>query len=694
MESTGFTLGGFRQGVVYCRPATLAFFVSVTCFSLSPKLSLMKICVSLALAALYPTGVAMAQASNDSCTNPAQVHEGTFDLNQGTAFTNSEMTCGPNMPGDLFWLYTATQGGEILIDTNGCTFDSRLAVYDGVDCSAPCIAFDDNSGVGNASSITLSNVVQGQQYLIQVGNYPFPAGDGPLNIGCGPNDPYEDNDSCATAFEIGAGTHSAVSTSSDPDYYRIVIPPRKILVLTEMQDALDEVIYLLTDTTDCQVLVTVGSTEVSYENPSMTPQPVVVQASSSPGFNYCVEYQFMVAFECFDDPNEPNYPCALATEVFAGSYTSSMQNVTDFDQYKVSVEPGVQLVVEGNGILEDVNWSYRLDCNSSGTIESGGFSYTNTSSVTEVVLFHPVPIPPYTDDCIAYGFFVKFEDCFYPDAFEANQSLATAAVLSEGTHLNLTVDRQDDDWYQYCLEPGQVTQFGVNCPTSGADLEIAIYGGQPSGAPDTGGVVLGQQQFTYQNQTGFEQTIYAKVSVYWFALSDCNVYELTIDGAGCPDPGVGVPFCDPMNVNSTGMSTRLMGHLGSGVESGLHLSAHSGPSGEFGYFVIGTGVSDPGLPLSDGRLCLALTGGNAFGRYNIANTAMTALGQFDANGDFRNLQGTGTSQGGYGYDVAAQNPLGGTLQSGETWHFQLWHRDTWSAPGRWNYSNGVSVTFP
>ena len=156
---------------------------------------------------------------------------------------------------------------------------------------------------------------------------------------------------------------------------------------------------------------------------------------------------------------------------------------------------------------------------------------------------------------------------------------------------------------------------------------------------------------------------------------------------------VGVPFCDPNNMNSTGLSTNILGLFGAPGGSGLHLEVTQGPVGEFGYFLVGTAFSEPGAMLSDGRLCLLLTGGNQVGRYNITGTTWNSVGQFDASGIMQNIAGTSTL--GSGYDVPANIPLMGAppILSGSTWHFQFWHRDTASGMGRANFSNGLSVTF-
>ncbi len=151
---------------------------------------------------------------------------------------------------------------------------------------------------------------------------------------------------------------------------------------------------------------------------------------------------------------------------------------------------------------------------------------------------------------------------------------------------------------------------------------------------------------------------------------------------------VGSTFCDPANPNSTGQPTQLSANLGSGVGSGLHLEAHHGPAGQFGYFLIGTTFNEPGITLSQGRLCVS----GSIGRYNAGSGQLNSTGQFDGSGVFQNFVGTATSTGGTGFDVPITIPTTGspTIQPGSTYTFQLWHRE---AGGQSNFSNGLEVMF-
>ena len=180
-------------------------------------------------------------------------------------------------------------------------------------------------------------------------------------------------------------------------------------------------------------------------------------------------------------------------------------------------------------------------------------------------------------------------------------------------------------------------------------------------------------------------------AIRWFsseASSPANRPTLTIDYT--PMGGSMTDFCDPANPNSTGLPTVLTGSFGSGVGSDLHLEASSGPPSQFGYFLVGTGVADPGIPVGSGELCLAVAAPNEFGRYNVSGGALNSIGLFDASGVLQNVVGTSTVNS--GYDVPSTVPITGSpmISTGQTWYFQLWHRED---GGDSNLSNGLSVTF-
>ena len=153
----------------------------------------------------------------------------------------------------------------------------------------------------------------------------------------------------------------------------------------------------------------------------------------------------------------------------------------------------------------------------------------------------------------------------------------------------------------------------------------------------------------------------------------------------------GTSFCTVVP-NSTGQSTRLAGRFGTGVGSFLHLDVRRGVPNEFGYFLAGNEATS-GVAIGSGRLCLVGPATASVYRYNIAGTPSNSIGVFDAAGVMQNL--AGTSLVGSGFDVPSTVPGAAPIMimSGDTWHFQVWHRDMVASTSTSNFSNGLSVTF-
>ena len=155
-------------------------------------------------------------------------------------------------------------------------------------------------------------------------------------------------------------------------------------------------------------------------------------------------------------------------------------------------------------------------------------------------------------------------------------------------------------------------------------------------------------------------------------LGAVGVHTLTITDN---DTEVGTPYCSAVP-NSTGAPSSIMG-IGSAVASDndLTLVVTDLPVGAFGFFVVSAEqivVLNPGG--SQGNLC---NGSFMMARYS--NSMQTA----DSNGLVS-----------MPLNLAALPFPGGAVSvaAGETWNWQLWHRDSNPDPTS-NFSNALAVTF-
>ena len=90
------------------------------------------------LAALVPFTSIEAQPANDECATAQAIGEGSFPLDNTGSVVEGPTDCDANMGTDVWFLYTATDTGNALIETCntlGTMDDTVLIVYDGaLDC--------------------------------------------------------------------------------------------------------------------------------------------------------------------------------------------------------------------------------------------------------------------------------------------------------------------------------------------------------------------------------------------------------------------------------------------------------------------------------------------------------------------------------------------------------------------------------
>jgi len=155
---------------------------------------------------------------NDDCTSPVSLSGlGTFGFDNTYATTGTD---GQNEPAcnsvastgiaqDVWYRWTSTVTGAVVVHTCGGAIDTKIAIYDGQGCpTAPALACNDD-GCGMQSKAGFQ-AVAGLVYTIQLGLYPLGAsgGAGSFTIELPPA-----HDACSAPFAIlGAGTYAFDNT--------------------------------------------------------------------------------------------------------------------------------------------------------------------------------------------------------------------------------------------------------------------------------------------------------------------------------------------------------------------------------------------------------------------------------------------------------------------------------------------------
>jgi len=273
------------------------------------------------------------------------------------------------------------------------------------------------------------------------------------------------------------------------------------------------------------------------------------------------------------------------------------------------------------------------------------------------------------------------------DNLEDNDTPQTAVVIGEGTYANLQVHSNDPDFYEVLIPAGEI--LIVQATHSDVDTRVTIF-------DDQGQLIEERVEghlVRYEPGTGAPQRATIRVDIdAVLSLDNCSSYDLVVvTHPLLPSEQV---FCNPAIPNSTGASTVLKVFDRSYPIPGTLLQAYAddGPPGEFGYLIAGSHVQNVGLPMGNQPICV----GGAIARYNIAGTVWNSLGLFDATGRWSSFE---NQQPGYdgpnnipsAFLISNDLPNGlGSILSGQSWGFQLWHRDVGGGTAT---SNGVQVTW-
>lgn len=135
----------------------------------------------------------------------------------------------------------------------------------------------------------------------------------------------------------------------------------------------------------------------------------------------------------------------------------------------------------------------------------------------------------------------------------------------------------------------------------------------------------------------------------------------------------GLTYCSPAVPNSVGLSGRIIARGSTTTaDNDMILRAQDLPPNQFGFFLNGTAqVNIPAAGGSQGILCV----GGSIGRYNALVDFSGPNGRIELR---LNLTETPTPNGNV------------SIISGETWHFQCWHREP---GGNSNFTDAVSISF-
>ncbi|QDV05335.1 hypothetical protein Poly30_08320 [Planctomycetes bacterium Poly30] len=276
-------------------------------------------------------------------------------------------------------------------------------------------------------------------------------------------------------------------------------------------------------------------------------------------------------------------------------------------------------------------------------------------------------------------------DCAMADALEGSVDCATATPLGDGTYVGLNVEEADNDYYAVTIPAGATLSVDLRFVASISDVDLFLWDPAvacDSNDPTSTGLALAQSTSTtgtesvaYTNASGAPLDVIVEIDMY--TGGGCNDYDMDISGVGTVVTSIGTSYCTA-NANSTGAASEI-GATGSTsvAANDVTLTATGLPTFAFGFFIVSDTTGFAANPAgSSGNLCV----GGAIGRYVGPGQIMSSLG-------------TGSIT--LGVNLAAiPRPTGAVATApGDTWSFQLWHRDSSPAGPTSNFTNGTTIVF-
>lgn len=264
------------------------------------------------------------------------------------------------------------------------------------------------------------------------------------------------------------------------------------------------------------------------------------------------------------------------------------------------------------------------------------------------------------------------------DFLEDNDDCGMEAAIDDGSYSALTVSHTDWDYYSMTVADGDTLTIDLTFIHADGDMDMFLYdaaaciGYAAGNVGTTGALAWGysasdNETLAWTNLTGTPQNYVLKVNVYPPSSPDCNTYDMVVDGVL---DVVGTSFCSPANLNSTGNPGSSIA-IGSddASDNDVTILSYNLPTHEAGYLL--NSMNTGSTPVASGILCL----GAGKGRH-ITQIANSGAG--------------GTISTPLNLTMLPRSVGSANVMAGETWYFQLWHRDH---GGTSNFTDAVCVSF-
>ena len=408
------------------------------------------------------------------------------------------------LPKDKFFQWTALEDGDYWFDTRLAGFDSYVVVYDGSDCSAPCLAIanpqDHPYGQGK---LLIPGVSAGAVLMIQV------AADHPLLFSddqdlaiyrdaCSIPDSFEPNESIGQAAPIDSGIYLGLGVSSstpDLDFYSFTLQPGEaIFASLENVEGGPAALHAL-DVAGAEIATSYSPDVPLFVNTFPWASTFYLRVDASPIW-VCTRYDLHVAIvpdPCSysgDDAQGDNDTCATAQTLVPGVHAGLFASILDPDYYSIVVGGGAELRVDFANMPDPAMGGMllmlRANCSDTPVAygDRNGLLWQNPAP-TDVPMILEVryPLPgPYANHCFFYDLYLSGSDTIgssYCSPAVPNSTGLPGRIQAQGSSLasagSLTLVASDLPSHQFGFFIGGRTQGLVMGP-AGSQGDLCLGG--------------------------------------------------------------------------------------------------------------------------------------------------------------------------------------------------------------------------
>ena len=373
------------------------------------------------------------------------------------------------------------------------------------------------------------------------------------------------------------------------------------------------------------------------------------------------------------DPMEPNDSVAQARLIAPGTYTDlNAGQGTDLDFFRCTLEPGEAAYVQATGTSGAPIVLRRYGLSGSTNPTPPGFVlgdpyFVNTTEEAEDYVFAVVVYGSTSEVCAGYDLSLSVgpDPCGYVGVVQP-----PAEWLAPGLNTGVDVSFAEFKTYSFWVAANTTVQVDFVPAIQGSLLGRMWFGTGGASVPVSNSGVTWTNTSSVPMQT--RMALHLNPPLGFFYFNFCETIDVQVSGGQVLGDG----YCSPGVVNSTGQTGKISAQGNPAANANeFTLLGRDLPPNEFGFFL---GSQTQGFVMwpggARGPLCL----GGALVRFN------NQVGQTAYNGRFaRTIDLT---------DVPEPPFFNTVVQAGQTWNFQLWHRDNLLGPAS-NFTEAVRVVF-